>query len=183
SRILAPLLARPILPATASVATADASYAIIVGSNQGGSGQTDLRYAEQDANRVGALLTELRGYDAGNITTLAHPDPDQVLAAIEKVADQVRAEAAAGGITTVFFYYSGHANASALDLGTKELALDTLSEKLVNLPSALTVVVLDACQSGAFSRIKGAEAAADFSFNSDERLPSPRGCAVVAEQR
>lgn len=175
----ASLLAVLILAAAAGAARADSSYAIVVGSNQGGSGQTDLRYAEQDAARVSSLLTELGGYDAANVTTLSHPDPDQVLTAIERVADKVRADAAAGGITTVFFYYSGHAKASALDLGDHELALDTLREKLIGLPSALTVVVLDACQSGAFSRIKGAEGAADFSFNSKSRLDAT-GVAVLA---
>src|SRR6185436_7029392 len=66
-----------------------------------------------------------------------------------------------------------------LDLGAGELPLAHLRERLLSLPSTLTVVVLDACQSGAFSRIKGAQPAADFSFNSRQRLDAS-GVAVLA---
>jgi hypothetical protein len=79
----------------------------------------------------------------------------------------------------VFFYYSGHARASALDLGKDELPLDELRQRLFKLPAKLTVVVLDACQSGAFSRVKGAERTADFSFNSRTQLDAT-GVAVLA---
>ena len=47
------------------------------------------------------------------------------------------------------------------------------------MPATLTVVVLDACQSGAFSRVKGATPAADFSFNSRHQLAAS-GIAVLA---
>src|SRR5204863_9063798 len=54
-----------------------------------------------------------------------------------------------------------------------------LRQRLFGLPAKLTVVVLDACQSGAFSRVKGAEPAADFSFNSRTQLDAT-GVAVLA---
>ena len=79
----------------------------------------------------------------------------------------------------MLFYYSGHAKATALDLGKDELPLPELRQKLFDLPSKLTVVVLDACQSGAFSRVKGAAPAADFSFNSRQQLDAT-GVAVLA---
>lgn len=165
--------------AAAAPAHADRTYAIVVGSNQGGAGQTDLRFAESDARRVGDLLVELGGYRRADITTIVKPDPDAILGAIDTIASRAAADAAADAKTTVFFYYSGHAKASALTLGTRELALATLRERLLAIPSTLTVVVLDACQSGAFSRIKGAEPAADFSFNSKSRLDAT-GVAVLA---
>jgi hypothetical protein len=79
----------------------------------------------------------------------------------------------------VLFYYSGHAKATALDLGKDQLPLPELRQKLFDLPSKLTVVVLDACQSGAFSRVKGAAPTADFSFNSRQQLDAT-GVAVLA---
>src|SRR5262249_46033755 len=63
--------------------------------------------------------------------------------------------------------------------GGDELPLTTLRERLTALPSALTIVVLDACQSGAFARVKGAEAAADFTYNSVSRLQQ-KGLAIMA---
>jgi hypothetical protein len=168
-----------LLVALAAPAAADTSYAIVVGSNAGGAGQTDLRFAEDDARRVGDLLTELGGYATKDVTTIVAPDPDKVLAAIATVTERATADVAAGHATTVFFYYSGHAKAAALNLGDQELALAVLRERLLGIPSTLTVVVLDACQSGAFSRVKGAEPAADFSFNSKSRLDAS-GVAVLA---
>src|SRR6185437_15073556 len=140
------------------------TFAIVVGSNPGGAGQTELRFAEDDARRVADVLGDLGGYDKRHIALVLHPTPDAVLGAIDRVHDAVAADQAAGRRTLVFFYYSGHAKASALDLGADELALTDLRAKIVAVPATLTVVVLDACQSGAFSRVKGAEPAADFSF-------------------
>jgi hypothetical protein len=170
------------LACLASTAYADepiATYAIVVGSNAGGPGQTDLRYAEDDARRVGALLVELGGYKSDQVDIVVHPTPDKLRARINALADKLNADLAAGRQSRVFFYYSGHARASALDLGSEELLLIELRQRLFQLPAKLTVVVLDACQSGAFSRVKGAQPAADFSFNSRQQLDAT-GVAVLA---
>jgi hypothetical protein len=160
-------------------APAFADYAIVVGSNSGGPGQVDLRYAEDDARRVAAVLTDLGGYTTEQVDVLVHPTPDQLRDHLAKLADRVQADAAAGHQARVFFYYSGHARAQAIDLGSTELPLEELRAKLFKIPAALTVVVLDACQSGAFSRIKGAQPAADFSFSSRQHLDAT-GIAVLA---
>jgi len=174
-------LALPILACLVGVAHADDvdNYAIVVGSNVGGPGQTELRFAEEDARRVGQLLVDLGGYAADRVDVVLHPTPDQLRARINAVADKINAALAAGKPTRVFFYYSGHARSSALDLGDDELALVELRQRLFQLPAKLTVVVLDACQSGAFSRVKGAQPAADFSFNSRQQLDAT-GIAVLA---
>ncbi|HTL35337.1 MAG TPA: caspase family protein, partial [Kofleriaceae bacterium] len=156
-----------------------ATYAIVVGSNSGGPGQTDLRYAEDDARRVGKLLTELGGYQADQVDIVVHPSPDELRARIAKLGEKLAADEKAGRATRVLFYYSGHAKASAVNLGKDEMPLPELRQKLFDLPSKLTVVVLDACQSGAFSRVKGAAPAADFSFNSRQQLDAT-GVAVLA---
>jgi Caspase domain len=185
-RFLAALALALAAPLPARAAPADAppdpdldAFAIVVGSNAGGAGQTDLRFAEDDARRVADVLGDLGGYDRRRIAIVVRPSPDAVMAAIDRVAEEVAAARAAGRRSLVFFYYSGHAKASALDLGAGELPLARLREKIVGLPATLTVVVLDACQSGAFSRVKGSEPAADFSFNSKARLDAT-GIAVMA---
>jgi hypothetical protein len=161
-------------------ATDDVStYAVIVGSNPGGAGQTTLQFAEDDARKVADVLGDLGGYDKRHIALVLHPAPHDVMDAIAHVADAVAADRAAGRRSVVFFYYSGHAKATALELGSGELPLADLREKIMALPDTLTVVVLDACQSGAFSRVKGAEPAADFSFNSRTKLDAS-GIAVMA---
>lgn len=173
------LLCLVCLAGTAAADDAIATYAIVVGSNAGGPGQANLRYAEDDARRVGQLLVELGGYAPEQVDVVVHPTPDQLRAHVNALADKLNADLAAGRQSRVFFYYSGHARATALDLGSDELLLGELRQRLFQLPATLTVVVLDACQSGAFSRVKGAQPAADFSFNSRQQLDAT-GVAVLA---
>ena len=155
------------------------SYALVVGSNVPGPGQAELAFAEDDAREVAGVLRELGGYPADHVRTLLHPSPATLLEAVGAIERAAAADTARGRRVRVFFYYSGHARASGLSLGQLELPLAELRARLLAVPSTLTLVVLDACQSGAFSRIKGAEPAADFSYNSRARLDAS-GVAVLA---
>lgn len=154
-------------------------YALLVGSNAGGPGQAELRYAEADTERVSDVLTSLGGYDKAHVERLLHPSAAQLRAALEAMREKVERLSSEGVQSRFFFYYSGHARADALNLGPEQVPLGELRERIEALPATLSIVVLDACQSGAFSRPKGAQPAADFSFNSVERL-NAAGIAVVA---
>ena len=168
--------------AAAAPARADepvATYALVIGSNAGGPGQQELRFAEDDARKVGQVLTDLGGYRADTVDIVVHPTPALVRDRLAKIGQRVAADLAAGRQARLFFYYSGHARSNAIDLGTEELPLEELRARLFAVPATLTVVVLDACQSGAFSRIKGAAPAADFSYSSRQRLDAS-GIAVLA---
>jgi hypothetical protein len=171
------------LAALAAHAEAPAStvamYALVVGSNAGGAGQAALRYAEDDARRVAATLVELGGYTSDAIDIVVRPTPEVLRDHLGRLTARVAADRAAGRQARVVFYYSGHARSTALDLGSDELALGELRQRLFAIPATLMVVVLDACQSGAFSRVKGAQPAADFSFNLRQHLDAS-GVAVLA---
>ncbi|HEY6878912.1 MAG TPA: caspase family protein [Polyangiales bacterium] len=155
------------------------SYALIVGSNRGGDGQSELSFAQRDADAVASLLKELGRTPAEHIERLKDPTPSAVVSALARLRTKLEAHAAAGDRAQLIFYYSGHARANALSLGAHELPLAELRASLLALPSTLTVVVLDACQSGAFSGVKGASAASDFSVRSVQDLNST-GVAVMA---
>ena len=155
------------------------AYGIIVGSNAGGAGQKALQYAEDDAQKVADVLHDLGRYGTTDLRVLLHPDSAKILATLDEITAKVKEDQQRGEQATFVFYYSGHAKASALTLGEAELPLVTLRERLRQVPATLTLVVLDACQSGAFARTKGAEPAADFSYNSVSRLTT-KGIAVMA---
>jgi hypothetical protein len=155
------------------------TYALLVGKNPGGPGQQDLRYAEQDARRMAELLRELGRVPADRIELLLGPDRAGVLAALRELGTKLAVHRSRGEQAQVVFYYSGHARATAIHLGDEELALSELRAELLALPSTLTLIVLDACQSGAFSSVKGAAPAAEFSYNSVARLQT-QGVAVMA---
>ena len=153
-----------------------------MGSNQGGPGQADLRYAEDDTGHVADVLTSLGGYRAEHVQRLLHPTAQELLAAIERVRERVEPLSKRGIQSRFFFYYSGHARADALNLADEPVPLPELRARIEQLPATLSIVVLDACQSGAFSRStrsKGASSAGDFSFNSVNRL-NTAGIAVIA---
>jgi len=179
--VLPCLVALLAVPAVARAAPEPgiAMYALVVGSNPGGAGQGALRYAEADAQRVAQTLLELGGYTADAVDLVVHPSPVVLREHLDRIAGRIAAERAAGRQARLLFYYSGHARSNALDLGLDELGLGELRQRLFAIPATLTVVVLDACQSGAFSRIKGAAPAADFSFNSRQHLDAT-GIAVLA---
>ncbi|MGE0547261.1 MAG: caspase domain-containing protein [Kofleriaceae bacterium] len=156
-----------------------ATYALIVGANRGGPGQTDLAYAEHDARRMGAMLQELGDVRADAIEIVLGPTPEQLRDRLARLEARLAGDRAAGRQTRLLFYYSGHARASALDLGSAQLSLAELRQRLFSMNTTLTVVVLDACQSGAFSTAKGASPAVDFSINSRQQLDAA-GIAVLA---
>ena len=155
------------------------SYALIVGSNRGGPGQRPLDYAEDDAERVGSLLVELGRVPAQQVRLLSAPSSATLRKELGELRRTLSAHAERGERAQLVFYYSGHARANALSLGDEEFAIAELRAVLTGLPSTLTVVVLDACQSGAFSGVKGAHPVADFSQVSVSSLRS-EGLAVMA---
>jgi len=155
------------------------AYALVVGSNRAGPGQEELRFAREDAQRVLEVLSELGGYHKGNVKLLLDPDKADLVAAIGEMGGRLSAHSERGEQSVFLFYYSGHARAHALNMGEEEVGLLELREKLTSLPSTVTVAILDACQTGAISRVKGAEPAADFSYNSVNNL-NTAGIVVMA---
>jgi hypothetical protein len=181
--VAAHLLTSPLVARAEPVAVATTprphAYAIVVGSNAAGAGQEPLRFAEDDARLVAGVLQDLGRFEARDVRVLLRPGAADVLRAIDDVGAKARASAARGEQTEVVFYYSGHAKANAVNLAGDDLPLATLRDRLTGLPTALTLVVLDACQSGAFARAKGAEPAASFTYNSVAKL-TQKGLAVIA---
>jgi hypothetical protein len=171
------LLAIPVVRAAEPpLADAPVQFALVVGSNRAGPGQRPLQFAHADAARVAGVLEEVGGVAPGDLEVLTDPDADELFAAIDAFAQDI---ADAPGPTRFAFYYSGHARAGALDLGEESVPLEALRERLETVGATLTVVVLDACQSGLVSDVKGVAATADFSTASVGSLAS-EGIAIIA---
>ncbi len=175
------LLAGPSLADEASppAAAPPAAYAVVVGSNRAGPGQEPLRYAKDDAARMREVLIELGGYDPENVLFLADPDATRVLEVLDSYATRLTEHRLRDDDARFFFYYSGHAKAQGLNLGPDTLDLGTLRNRLEALNATVTLVVMDACQAGALSQVKGAAPAADFSHNAAAGL-NTEGLAVLA---
>jgi len=164
---------------TAPDAAGTPSYALLVASHRPGLGQRELLFSAEDARRMQTVLTELGGYAPAQVELLLDPDTRQLQQALSAVAARLAEHARRGEPTVFLYYYSGHARAQALNLGHEEVPLAELKRQLEQLPATLRLVVLDACQSGAISGVKGAEPAAEFSASSVAGL-STTGMAVLA---
>lgn len=133
-------------------------HALIVGANNGGGSLDPLRYAELDAERVSNVLVEIGGFDPAHVTVLYGPSAEELRAAIHEHASI----AGAFDDDLFLFYYSGHADARGLRMGSDLYAYDTLRGEIRSMPADVKLGLLDACRSGTITRLKGAALSEPF---------------------
>ena len=164
SRGLALSLLLAAAPATAQVER----FAVVVGNNLGSGDDVPLRYAESDAARVAAVLREVGEVKPQDLVLLRGDDADTVRRALIAVNERIRT---AGGQTVLIVYYSGHADAEALHLGASRLELSELEQLVRGSAARFRLLVVDACRSGALTRVKGGTPVAPFDVQVSERIP------------
>ncbi len=151
--------------ALASTAHAERRFALLIGANDGWATDRSLRYAHDDARRVQEVLVQLGSTSEADTTLLFEPTTKELDAALTKIEGQL---AASTEPTLFFFFYSGHADATALHLRGPVLALTALADRLSNTKAGLTLAVIDACRSGAILGTKGAMPVAAVRLLADE---------------
>jgi hypothetical protein len=141
-------------PSTAWSADALERFALVVGANSGGAGRPQLKYAVSDAERFARVMVELGGVTPGNELVLRQPKLHELTGAFDTLARRVADGRRAGHRTELVVYYSGHADESGLLLGDDRYSYRTLRDRLDGIPADVRIAVLDACSSGAFTRLK-----------------------------
>lgn len=164
------MLALAWLGFTPAASAAVVRYAVVIGNNAGADDEQRLRYAESDAQKVQDVLTELGRFAPENTVLLQGKSADAVRSAVISVNDRIRSDVASGDEAVLFVYYSGHADAQALHLGDDELEIRTLRQLVHGSSANVRMLMLDACRSGALTRVKGVTAAKRFDVKLDERL-------------
>ena len=155
-----------VLLPTAALAEAE-RYAVVVGNDVGEPPDVPLRYAEMDAARVASVLQEVGGVRPENTVLLQGKDADTVRRALIAVNERVRTS---GRPTVLLVYYSGHADAGALHLGGTRLELGELEQLVRGSAARFRLLVLDACRSGALTRVKGGTPIPPFEIHLGERV-------------
>lgn len=149
-------------------------YTLIVGANSGGGDRPQLRYAVSDAERIAGVLVELGGVDRGDEIVLRDPTVRDFMDGLAELSARVargkKAVTQAGGRTEVLFYYSGHADEKGLLLGEDRVSYQTLRDRLDDIPADVRIAVLDACASGAFTRVKGGRKRPPFFVNQSANM-------------
>jgi hypothetical protein len=148
-----------------------ARVAILVGDNVGESDEARLRYAEEDAAKLARVLRELGGFQADDLILLRNEGTDAARRAIIRVNDRLRREGA-GRDSLLVVYYSGHADASALHLAGTRFPVDELEALVRGSPAGMRLLIVDACRSGALTRVKGGKPAPPFDVQVRRADPS-----------
>jgi len=136
--------------------------ALIIGSHEGNKDQERLVYAGSDAAAFRRTLEELGGLKKGDATLLVDPDSLRLLHALDDLEARVRALKREGDRVEALVYYSGHANEKGLLLGSQAFDYRTFRSRMNALGADVRIAVVDACESGALTRIKGGHTAPAF---------------------
>jgi hypothetical protein len=150
--------------------------ALIVGNNVGHDRRRSLRYAEDEVARLGELLE--RAGDFRDVEVLRAQSRSEVEAALVNVRRRLEAAKRAGRETLFLFYYSGHANGEALELGPTRLPLRDLRTYLEQMPADVRLGFIDACQSGALTGVKGGRRAPGYEVRLADTT-NVKGLAIV----
>jgi hypothetical protein len=149
-----------LLPASAAAAGGVRRFALVTAANDGGPDRPLLQYAVSDAERFARVIEELGGVRPDDAILLKQPKLRELEDAIDRLQRRVVEAHRAGngdGRTEMLFYYSGHADDKGLLLGEDRYSYRSLRDRLDEVPADVRIAVLDACASGAFTRLKGGE--------------------------
>ena len=92
--------------------------AIVVGNNAGGPTEKPLHYAEEDATKVADVLAQLGDVHAEHLFLLKGRGRGDLQASIARATELVAGfRANPEDRTVLIFYYSGHSDGDALELG------------------------------------------------------------------
>lgn len=177
-RILLPTLALLAAGLSRPAAAEVVRLAVVLGNNEGDAQSVPLLFAEEDARRVGAVLTRLGGIKSDQQILLLGAGRNRLLRAMAEVREQVAAATARGDETVVVFFYSGHADNERLQLGRSWVTWAELRDLLARTGADVRVAFVDACQSGALTRLKGIKREPGFLLDLRERTEA-KGQVVI----
>ncbi|MEM6532888.1 MAG: caspase family protein [Myxococcota bacterium] len=169
------ILTLALIALTPRLAGAFERYAVLVGSNAAAADRSSLRYAHRDVKAMRDALVTVGGFARDRVAELLDPTADEVR---ETLVDKLTA-AAEKSDGLVLFYYSGHADSSALYPGGQALPLDDLRSLLGREDVAVRLAVIDACRGGGVTGAKGLTPVPPIIHRLPE-LASSVGSALIA---
>ena len=137
-------------------------YVIAVSANYGGEGRPVLRYAESDAKSFAKVLGEMGGVQPGNVVLVKEPGVASLQKQLDGLDNKITSGKNSAGRNEVLFYYSGHADEKGLRLGKEVYAWKELRKRIDAMSADVKIAVIDACGSGAITRLKGGVAVPAF---------------------
>jgi hypothetical protein len=142
-------------------------YVFAVSANNGGKGRPVLRYAESDARAFANVLSQMGGVPKQNVFRVTEPSVAALQSQLESLDKKLAAAKSAKGADAisreeVLVYYSGHADEKGLRLGEEIYSWKEFRKRIDALNADVKIAVIDACGSGAITRVKGGVAVPAF---------------------
>ena len=170
-----PLLARPaVARALPGEAAEVRRFIVAVGANDGGAGRQPLRYAVTDAERFATVMGRMGGVAEERSQVLREPRLDELRHVLSTLDGRLRRGAAER--TELLLFYSGHADEDGLLLGAERLSYRELRRIMDGVGADVRIAILDACASGAITRLKGGQRREAFLVDASSRA---RGYAFL----
>ncbi len=140
-----------------------ARFAVVLGNDRGDHGEVELRYAESEAAQLYQTLKDVGHFPPENMLLLQGESAETIQRALIAMNDRVRASVSGtSNQTSLFVYYSGHADAVALHTSGTRLPISAIEQLVRSSAAGFRVLVVDACRSGALTRVKGGTPAPPF---------------------
>ncbi|MFO0728921.1 MAG: caspase family protein [Myxococcota bacterium] len=155
-----------------------ATHLIAVGNNSGQGDEPRLRYAERDAQELTNVLRRLGRVSAENTRLLLGEDAETFRRVLLNANVRLRSSPGSVEGDALIIYYSGHADAAGLHLGGSVLPYDELKALVEGSPAQVRLLIIDSCQSGGITQIKGAKPAPPFAIKIEHRLDA-EGLAII----
>lgn len=130
--------------------------AVIIGNNLGNGDRAALHYAETDAGKFADVLRELGGVAPDDLFLLQGKDLAALQRALARAKDRIKAyRNTPASRIVVMFYFSGHSDGEALELGRDRLSFAEVRRWLASAGADVRVALVDSCKSGALLTAKG----------------------------
>jgi len=143
--------------------------AIVVGHNTGAN-EAPLRYAEADAAKFARVLVDMGGVDRADLDLLLGRPLAEVRGALDRARRKIAgARKAPDDHVLIFFYFSGHSDGHALELGGEGLDFGALRSLLAATGADVQLAIVDTCRSGALVGVKGGQPGASFAIRLDDQ--------------
>jgi hypothetical protein len=173
------LLALLLAPATA-LALPEETWVIAIGNNRGDASDVQLLFAERDARELTEVLRSQGNIASDRVRLLIDENAETVRRTLVSVNTALRARSLQGGPSTALLvFYSGHADADAVHLRGTRLPLEELRGLITSSPATVRLFIIDACRSGAVTRVKGMQPAPEFQIQLENRVEA-EGTAIIS---
>jgi hypothetical protein len=145
-------------------------FLLSAGSDHGGAGREELRFADTDAKAMSKVFTELGGVDPTDQILLLDADPATFRRSLAQLRQRMEQAGREHNRVELIVYYSGHSDELGLLLDGEMLSYQELRKEIDDLPADVRIIVLDSCASGAFNRLKGGARRAPFLLDTSTKL-------------